>query len=338
MKLIVHVVPYAKERGGIQTFAHTAREVLGNNYKFKLVDITLPNHAHHFIKKIVRPNYLKQETAGSCLVHFWHPLAAIGYKGSTNFIVTCHGKELLPVNLNYYQKLAVRSVLKRAKLIHTNSRFTKKLVLKLCPEVSSKIKVIYPGVKKRNIAPKNGGGLKIIGTLTRFNPRKNVPNVIKALEILHKENFKFKYVLVGKGIEEKKITDLLKEVKFDYQYNRDISDAKKWNDFYRNIDLFVFPPLSLRDDVEGFGIVCLEANSMGVPIVTSKVDGIKEAVGKNYSGIFVNPNRPKSIASGIKRILPKINKYRTEAKIWASKFSTKKMGLKMKKIYEDSLR
>ena len=56
---------------------------------------------------------------------------------------------------------------------------------------------------------------------------------------------------------------------------------------YRISDLLVLPGLDLREDVEGFGIVVLEAASAGKPVVATRVGGIPDAVQDGHSGILV---------------------------------------------------
>jgi phosphatidyl-myo-inositol dimannoside synthase len=58
---------------------------------------------------------------------------------------------------------------------------------------------------------------------------------------------------------------------------------------YQACDLVVLPALDLNDDVEGFGIVALEAAAAGKPIVATRVGGIPDAVEDGKSGILVAP-------------------------------------------------
>ncbi len=51
--------------------------------------------------------------------------------------------------------------------------------------------------------------------------------------------------------------------------------------------------------LEGFGIVLLEAMAVGVPVVASDVDGIKEVIFNGENGTLVPPKNPESIANAI---------------------------------------
>jgi phosphatidylinositol alpha-1,6-mannosyltransferase len=56
-------------------------------------------------------------------------------------------------------------------------------------------------------------------------------------------------------------------------------------------------------DIEGFGIVYLEANLFGKPVIAGRSGGVEDAVVHEYSGLLVDPNRPAEIADAIVRIL-----------------------------------
>jgi len=57
---------------------------------------------------------------------------------------------------------------------------------------------------------------------------------------------------------------------------------------YRRADLFVMAPFEVESSFEGFGIVYLEANAYGLPVLASKVGGIPDAVKEFRSGWFVD--------------------------------------------------
>jgi len=56
-------------------------------------------------------------------------------------------------------------------------------------------------------------------------------------------------------------------------------------------------------DVEGFGIVYLEANACGKPVIAADTGGVREAVEHNYSGLLVPPNDPDATAEALLTLL-----------------------------------
>jgi glycosyltransferase involved in cell wall biosynthesis len=67
-----------------------------------------------------------------------------------------------------------------------------------------------------------------------------------------------------------------------------IKDSVRDN-IYDQANLFIMPNIPVIGDVEGFGLVALEASSHGLPIVASGVDGIVDAVIDQKNGFIVKP-------------------------------------------------
>jgi len=77
--------------------------------------------------------------------------------------------------------------------------------------------------------------------------------------------------------------------------NKYISEEEKWN-LLKNADVFVYPSLC-----EGFGFPPLEAQCMGVPVVSSNVSAMPETL--RDSALLVNPSNPEEIAEAIYKVL-----------------------------------
>jgi phosphatidyl-myo-inositol dimannoside synthase len=72
---------------------------------------------------------------------------------------------------------------------------------------------------------------------------------------------------------------------------------------FRAADMFVLPAVSLRGDMEGFGIVLLEAAAAGLPVVASSLGGIPDAVADGVTGVLVPPHEPGTMAAVIADML-----------------------------------
>ncbi len=133
----------------------------------------------------------------------------------------------------------------------------------------------------------------VLLSVGRHNYRKNFKTVIKAIKEIKKIRplLDIKYFLIGKGRETKKLKELSK--KFNLEKNIEflgLCDIETRNKFYKSSDIFVMPSISTKDNVEGFGIVFLEANYYKVPVIGSKMGGIADAIVEGETGLFVNPN------------------------------------------------
>jgi len=129
-------------------------------------------------------------------------------------------------------------------------------------------------------------------------PRKNLPNLLKALKIVHDRHQKIHLVLVGRkgrdsanvqrGIQKLDLGSWVKMVGY--------LTEKELRNIYRLASVFVFPSLW-----EGFGIPLLEAMASGLPIVTSRFSALPE-IAKN-AAVYVNPEDPEDIAEQIIHVL-----------------------------------
>jgi D-inositol-3-phosphate glycosyltransferase len=69
-------------------------------------------------------------------------------------------------------------------------------------------------------------------------------------------------------------------------------------DWYRAADLVIVPSYS-----ESFGLVALEAQACGTPVVATAVGGLRTAVADGISGVLVDGHDPKAWSSVIARLL-----------------------------------
>jgi glycosyltransferase involved in cell wall biosynthesis len=67
-----------------------------------------------------------------------------------------------------------------------------------------------------------------------------------------------------------------------------VDDADR-EDLLRGVDLFVQPNIPVSGDMEGFGLVTIEAAMRGTPVVAADLEGIKDAVIDGRTGILLPP-------------------------------------------------
>jgi phosphatidylinositol alpha-1,6-mannosyltransferase len=72
---------------------------------------------------------------------------------------------------------------------------------------------------------------------------------------------------------------------------------------YRNCDVFAMPSRTLKDDVEGFGTVFLEAGLFGKPSIGTFSGGIPEAVIDGETGILVSEGDVRGLAQALRRLM-----------------------------------
>jgi phosphatidylinositol alpha-1,6-mannosyltransferase len=88
---------------------------------------------------------------------------------------------------------------------------------------------------------------------------------------------------------------------------------------YQAADAFVFPLIDRPDDVEGFGIVAIEAASHGTPTIAFKCGGVEDAVVDRQTGFLVEASNYDEMTSTIANAL--INESKTTMSAGCVEFS-----------------
>jgi D-inositol-3-phosphate glycosyltransferase len=185
-----------------------------------------------------------------------------------------------------------------------------------CPDI---VHVVSPGVDLYTFTPgvsrkesREFVGLPqealVVSFVGRIQPHKGPEVLIRATSELVKHSPLLRHKLIvniiggasGANTEE---VDRLKElatwlaiddvVRFSPPVPR--ADLAQW---YRAADLVVVPSYS-----ESFGLVALEAQACGTPVVATAVGGLRTAVADGISGVLVDGHDPKAWSSVISRLL-----------------------------------
>lgn len=142
----------------------------------------------------------------------------------------------------------------------------------------------------------------ILLTVGRLVKRKGVSWFIREVfPGLKKARKNIVYIIVGEGKASDQIkkqigTRHIKDILLLGQVNQNLLKL-----IYNSADCLVMPNIPVPGDLEGFGIVAVEASSLGVPVVASNVDGISGAVIDNKNGFLVEPMNGKQFSEKIMR-------------------------------------
>jgi phosphatidylinositol alpha-1,6-mannosyltransferase len=229
------------------------------------------------------------------------------------YAIMGHGSEFM--KNNFILKKFIKVIFNNANIIFTNSNYTTNLIrnFQICNENIITIPLgandhIYD-FKLYNIKnykeEYNLSNRKIVLTVGNLSKRKGHKFVIESIEILKNKFPEILYLIVGKGKEEKYLRNLIKQKELDYYIKIigfvPMQDLPK---YYLMCDVFVLNSTIDRDrQVEGFGIVLIEANLMGKPVIGTKGSGIEDAIEHNKNGILVPIDDPNETAKTIERLL-----------------------------------
>lgn len=203
-----------------------------------------------------------------------------------------------------------------AKKIVVNSNFVKNRILEKFPHWVDKIQVVYPCPSLANTIIKsdklevlkqeyNPDHRPVILTCARLVARKGQDMVIKSLPEIIRQVPDVLYLICGQGDYKVELTKLVEQNNLGK--NVEFIDFVSPDDLpylYALANVFVMPARELPNmDIEGFGIVFLEANLFGRPVVAGKSGGMPEAVEDGRTGILVDPSSIKDISQAIIKLL-----------------------------------
>jgi phosphatidylinositol alpha-1,6-mannosyltransferase len=223
-----------------------------------------------------------------------------------------HGKD---INLKFgnIEKFKKRFILRHSDLIICHSNFTKNIVKKLAVK-SKKIYISAPAIntdmnKKTDNIPSKLKDIvknkKVILTIGRLIERKGIDNAIKALKNVINFFPNIIYLIVGDGPFRKDLEQLTETLKLNdfVKFVGFITEDEK-ESYYNIADFFIMPARELENgDIEGFGIVFLEANCYELPVIGGNSGGITDAIEDGASGFLVNPLDINDITSAIIKLL-----------------------------------
>ncbi len=175
---------------------------------------------------------------------------------------------------------------------------------------------IQPGVTKRffearrdeAVLQKYGIDHPYILTVARLIERKGVDDLITAFASLEAAvRDRLQFVIAGDGPEREALEDFARRLLGDQAGRRVVFAGHVPDDhlpaLYASATLFALTPKPVGLDIEGFGIVYLEAAAAGVPSLATTTGGAAEAVVHNQTGIVVEPGDSKAIREALMRLL-----------------------------------
>lgn len=176
----------------------------------------------------------------------------------------------------------------KADVVTVISQKTKDELLRHTRAGRNKIKVVNNFVDPVfTYVPKAFNGQVPVFLFIGSTPNKNLDRVLEAIKGM---SCRLQIIGVISAGQEQLIRDNGLDVHVEHNLKRE-----EVVDRYRNADIVLFPSL-----YEGFGMLIVEANAVGRPVVTSDLTPMKEVAGG--SAILVDPFNTASIRAGIQQV------------------------------------
>jgi L-malate glycosyltransferase len=162
---------------------------------------------------------------------------------------------------------------------------------------------------------------------------KNVDVLIKSIKLIKEKNPEIKSLIIGDGAEKKRLEELTRKLNLEKNI-KFLGFLENNDDVYalmKSSKVFVLP--STR---EGFGIVVIEANACGIPVITvnHKDNAARDLIEEGKNG-FVCQLDEEEISKSIIRILKNSlgRKMKKVCMDLAKKYDWDKIANRIKKVY-----
>lgn len=329
---------FPPRRGGLQTYGfELARRLAPKCHRFCLVaprtrgaralDRTLSfsmirvgGGEDHFAWTSAYSQYRAWRSTRPDLVFCTHWASCVPwlFRSGPRVCVAAHGRELLLDPFARVQAVARgydrlrRSVLCRAHRVLCVSHYTAEWVTALGVP-ADRIRIIPNGTDPERFRPGTADpwrrrlGLEhrtVLLTVGRLVPRKGVDRLIRVVARLRESFSALALVVAGEGPERHRLQRLIDEL--NLQSTVFLVGAvldQELPSLYNLADIFVAPIRSEPPDVEGFGLVFLEAAASGLPVVGPDRGGPSEVIVPEVTGLTVNPDSDQALYAAIERLL-----------------------------------
>lgn len=245
--------------------------------------------------------------------------------GGKRYVVSTHGMDVLLPLGNIWKRWLATRILRGAAKITANSRFTANVIGRRYRIQPERITVVYPAPAELPDATRVESDQPTLLAVGRLVRRKGFDLLIQAMEQIWKQEPEARLQIIGGGPERSELqaAAAASSQPDKVQLLGNVDDVQL-AEAYSRAWVFVLPARSEGADVEGFGMVCVEAAARGVPVVASATGGIPEAVEDGRSGTLVPAGDTPSLAVAIAGLLadePRRASMSASGLAWASQFT-----------------
>jgi phosphatidylinositol alpha-1,6-mannosyltransferase len=241
---------------------------------------------------------------------------ALRKAGAERLVATTHGHEAGWAQLPASRQLLHRIGESTDTITYLGEYTRSRIAAALSPEAAARMVQLPPGVDEKVFHPGSGGaevrarlGLTdrpVVVCVSRLVPRKGQDTLILAMPRILARQPDAVLLIVGGGPYEKDLRRLARETGVTESVR--FTGAVPWAELpahYGAGDVFAMPCRTRRGglDVEGLGIVYLEASATGLPVVAGDSGGAPDAVLDGETGWVVRGGSPEAAADRVLALL-----------------------------------
>jgi phosphatidylinositol alpha-1,6-mannosyltransferase len=229
------------------------------------------------------------------------------------FVCFIHGEDIETAATSREQSLMVKQVCGKADMLICNSLNSQNIARRLNYDVGNTV-VLHPGADCERFIPvpsnlefkKEMGWTEhsVILTVGRLQARKGHDKMIEAMPTILAAHPKTLYCIIGDGDQKPRLLKLVSELKLDKNvlFLNEISDEQMIM-CYQQCDIFILPNRTIDNDIEGFGMVLVEAQACGKAVIAGDSGGTAETMLAEQTGFIIDCTNPDLIAAKINQLL-----------------------------------
>jgi phosphatidylinositol alpha-1,6-mannosyltransferase len=230
------------------------------------------------------------------------------------FTFFTHGEDIGVSRRSREMAWMTRQVMRRAMAAFANSFNTRRLLLEEWGYPDEKVRVIQPGVDATRFVPAERdeavraelgwANRTVLLTVGRLQKRKGHDTLIRGLKAIREKHPDVLHAVIGTGEEEVGLRKLVaqEDLTRHVQFLGGVSDERMVQ-CYQQCDLFVLPNRDINGDIEGFGMVLLEAQACGRPVLAGDSGGTGETMAPPHTGRVVNCDTPEPLVNAVLEML-----------------------------------
>jgi phosphatidylinositol alpha-1,6-mannosyltransferase len=230
------------------------------------------------------------------------------------YLCYAHGEELTLALLSRELRWLTRRVLAGATLVVANTAHTRHILSARFGVDAGRIVVLHPGVDAGRFTPApldpsvrqrlGWHDRRVVLTVGALQKRKGQDMMIRALPAIRARCPDVLYVMIGDGRDRAYLERLIAEQNVrDLVQLRGVPTDEELIESYQQCDLFALPNREVDSDIEGFGIVLIEAQACGKPVVAGTSGGAPEALDPGRTGELVPSETPDRLAAVVAGLL-----------------------------------
>lgn len=229
--------------------------------------------------------------------------AALAWRGP--LVITTYGLDVTRFHQcggSWRGLVAKRYLLRRADVVTAASKFLVRRTMEIGGLSEAKVQVTPFGVDTGHFIPlisSKQSDVVVIGMPKDLKPEYAPLDFVRAFSLLVQRGRRVRGFIQGRGPQLPQVQAAIRESGLDGILEvRDRMPLESMPRVYAEMDICVLPSLQ-----ESFGVAALEAQSMGVPVVATSVEGLGEVLIHGLTGFHVPAANPEALADSLDTLI-----------------------------------